>query len=98
MATPIIRASQVSTVTNSSAKFTNEMAVGQVYRLAVNTNTWFKVTVTGGSAAADTTDNHFLGSGQAVFLRSPGTGDGFVHVIRDSADGDASLSLCEGIS
>lgn len=95
-----IRSSQVSTVTNSSAKFTNAMKPGFTYRFTATTDCWVKVTATGGSAAADTADNHLYIKGQTLFLACPdqsSTTNSFVHMIRDSADGDATLSLIEPV-
>lgn len=95
---PVMRSSQYVAVATASAKFTNPMQPGFEYRFATNTNCWVKVTVTGGTAAADTADNHYVPAGGVVYLRNPDqyiTTNAFVHVVRDSADGDATLSLIE---
>ncbi len=91
-----IRSSQYKAVTNTTGKFTNAMKPGFTYRFTASTNCWVLVGATGASATADTADNHLYITGQTLFLANPdqtGTTNSFVHVIRDTADGDATLSL-----
>ncbi len=95
-----IRTSQVLAISGTSAKFTNAMSPGCKYRFTATTDCWVKVTATGGAAAADTANNHLYIKGQTLILANPelsSTTDYFVHVIQDSAAGDATLSLIEGI-
>jgi hypothetical protein len=95
---PALSASaQYVAVATASAKFTNPMSPGILYRFTANTDCWVKVTVTGGSAAASTADNHLCLSGQTLILAAPAgdintTANSFVHVIRNTADGKATLS------
>ena len=93
-----IRTSQYVAIAGTSAKFAAAMASGQQYRFTANTDCWVKVTATGGAAAADTADNHYYVAGQTLLLANPDQGsetNAFVHVIQDSAAGDATLSLIE---
>ena len=53
-----MRTAQYVAVAGTSAKFTNAMVSGGQYRFTANTDCWVKVTATGGSAAANTADNH----------------------------------------
>jgi len=91
--------SQYVAVAVASAGFTNPMDPGKLYRFISSTNCWVRVTTSGGSAAADTTNNHFVAANQEVYLRNPdvsSVANAYVKVIRDTADGDATLSLCIG--
>ncbi len=98
---PYIRSSQVVAISGSSAGFTNPMEPGQIYRFTATTDCWVKVTTSGGSAAADTADNHLYIKGQTLYLASPDangvTTNSYVKVIQDSAAGDATLSVVEGV-
>lgn len=95
------RSAQYVAVGAGSAKFTTPMQPGQQYIFTANTDCWVKVTVTGGSAAANTADNIFYSAGQQLPLCSPDNGstttNSFVHVIYESAAGDATLRLVEGV-
>lgn len=93
------RISQTLAVTGASAQFANAMESGQQYRFTANTDCWVKVSDTGDSAVAAAADNHLYIKGQTLWLAigQGETVDGFVHVIRDTADGSASLSLYEGL-
>lgn len=95
-----IRNTQTTTVTSSSQKFTNPMNPGQQYVFSANVDCWVKVTTSGGSAAADTADNIMYVAGQQLPLKSPddagATTNSYVHVIRDSTDGSATLGIIEG--
>ena len=92
-----MRRSQVAAVSGTSAKFANAMPQNVLHRLSANTDIWFLIGATGASAAAGTVDNHFLAKGQVIYFSAPDATNGFVHVIQDSAGGDASLSPIEGI-
>jgi hypothetical protein len=95
-----VRHTQYVAVGAASAGFTNPMQPGQQYLFTANTDCWVKVTVTGGSAAANTADNiMYKASMGPIPLCSPDnngvTTNSFVKVIRDSADGDACLAILE---
>lgn len=95
MAIALSASAQYVAVASASAKFTNAMVPGIIYRFTANTDCWVKVTATGGAAAASTTDNHLCLSGQTLILVNPDTSittNSFVHVIRNTADGKATLS------
>lgn len=86
--------SQVLAVGASSAKFTNAMAQGVQYFFTCESDCWIKVAATGGAAAADTADNYFVKAGMMIPLcnqEDSGTTNSFVHAIRQTADGDATL-------
>jgi hypothetical protein len=90
--------SQVATVSGTTAKFTNAMTVGNWYCLVSDTDIWWNVGATGGSAVADTANNHFLQAGREKWLITDNaTTRGFVHVIQSTAGGTAVLSLYEGV-
>lgn len=93
---PVLRFAQYLAFTGTSSKFTAAMAFGFTYRFVANQDCWVKVTVTGGAAAADTADNHLYMSGQELFLACDSETEGFVHVISDGTNGDATLSMIEG--
>ena len=82
-------------VTSSSQKFTLPMQPGQQYVLSTSTDLWFKLAATGGSITARAASAVFLGAGGAALLQNPdaATTDAFVFIIRDSADGHASLAI-----
>ncbi len=89
-----VTSAQYVAVATASAGFTNPMAPGAQYFFTADTDCWVKVTTTGGSAAADTADNVFVKSGMVIPLANPdasGTTNAFVKVIRQTADGDATL-------
>ena len=88
--------SQYTTVTSSSQKFTNACAPDHWYRLRSSTDCFFAVGLTGGSASAGA-NSHFLPAGVAVDFMVRSATAGFVHIIRDSADGKATLSLLGGV-
>ena len=95
MALALGASAQYLAVATASAKFTNAMVPGQLYRFTANTDCWVKIGVTGASAAASAADNHLCLSGQTLILRNPETSEtdeSFVHVIRNTADGKATLS------
>lgn len=95
-----IRSTQYVAVAASSAKFTNAMVSGYQYMFTANTDCWVLVGATGGSAAADTANNILYIKGQVLFLANPdsdSTTNSFVHVIQDSAGGDATLALIEDV-
>lgn len=94
--------SQYLAVATTSAKFTNAMRPGVAYLLTANTDCWFTTGATGGAAVASTAGNAFLISGQTKVLHGPHfdlsnpssstTTSSFVHVIRNTADGKATLT------
>ena len=86
-------------VTASSAKFTNAMVPNQRYLFTASIDCWVTTALTGGAAIPNTADNVLYVRGMALELGSPddtGTTNAFVHVIRDTASGDATLALVEG--
>lgn len=88
--------SQIRVTSGTSSQFTNPMVQGGQYLLRCEAATWVKVTATGGAAAADTADNHFVPAGGQLLLanlESTGTTNSFVHVIQDSAAGQCVLTL-----
>lgn len=95
-----ITSTQYVAVASASAKFTNAMDPGKQYEFRTSTNCWVKVTVTGGAAAADTANNIYVAAGGVLYLANPDTSiktNAFVHVIRDSADGDATLARIDSV-
>lgn len=100
MSVALADSAQYVAVVTASAKFTNAMAPGSVYRFTANVDCWVKRAATDGAAAADTADNHLVLSGQTILLvGDPLTAtNNFVHVIRaGSTDGKATLSLLKGM-
>ncbi len=90
-----VTTSQVLAVGSSSGKFTNAMAQGAQYLFTCESDCWIKVAATGGAAAADTADNIFVKAGMTIPLcntEDSGTTNSFVHAIRQSVDGDATLT------
>lgn len=86
--------SQVLAVGATSGKFAAAMAQGVQYVFTCESDCWITVGATGGAAIADTDNNIFVKAGQDVPLANmedSGTTNSFVHVIRQSADGDATL-------
>jgi hypothetical protein len=95
MAYALGASAQYVAVGAASAKFATAMVPGQLYRFSSSTNCWVKIAVTGGAAAADTANNHYCHAGASLILKNPEVSEAdesFVHVIRDTADGDATLS------
>jgi hypothetical protein len=88
--------SQYTTVTSSSQKFTNACVVDHWYRLSSSTDAFFSVGATGGSASAGA-DSHFIPAGGFRDFMVESAANGFVHIIRDSADGKATLTLLGGV-
>jgi hypothetical protein len=78
-----------STVTAVSAQLT--MVAGYRYRLVSSTNAWIKFG-SNPTAVASASDNHFLPAGQSLDIVCQ-AGALKVAIIRDAADGNASLSL-----
>jgi hypothetical protein len=95
MAIDIQKGGQVVSVSGTSAKFTNALQHGLVYVFTCNTDCWIKMAATGGAAAADTANNMYVDKGVPIELenRDPGTTNSFLHVIQDSAAGNASLMV-----
>ena len=86
--------SQALAVTGTSAKFTNPMQQGVQYYFTCESDCWITVGATGGAAVADTANNYFVKAGTEIPLANmedSGTSNSFVHAIRQSADGDATL-------
>lgn len=94
-----MRTSQYTAVGVASAKFTNPMQPGQQYLFSASTNCFVKVTVTGGAASAAADNILYITGGPPLPLCSPDsngvTDNSYVHVIRDTADGKATLTLVE---
>lgn len=89
-----ITSTQVLAITGTSGKFTNPMEPGAQYIFTCENDCWIKVTTTGGAAVADTANNIFVKAGMVIPLANPDTSittNAFVHAIRQSADGDATL-------
>lgn len=88
--------SQALAVGVASGKFATAMAQGGQYMYRCLSASWVFVGATGGAAQVDTANNHFVPAGQPLFLcnlEDSGSTNSFVHAIRDSADGDATLTL-----
>lgn len=83
------KTSAVSTVTASSQQFATTMASGVQYVLRSSTNCWWRADSSNPTAAATTAQNHFLAAGQSALISGAGNK---VAIIRDAADGVASLS------
>jgi hypothetical protein len=80
------------TVTVASGQFA-AMVPGKQYRLASSTNCWFKFGANP-TAVAAADDNHFLGAGDFCLVAASGANT-VIAIIRDTADGNASLSLVQ---
>lgn len=90
-----VMTSQKLAVAATSAKFANAMAQGVQYLFTCENDCWITIAATGGAAIADTADNIFVKAGMVIPLcnmESSGTTNSFVHAIRQSADGDATLT------
>ena len=92
----ITRSTQVLSLTSTSDEFTDAMQVGLRYALISTTACWFKVGVTGGTAAA-AANSVYLPADTFVELKAEGSTTGFVQAVRASADGTANLILLEGV-
>ena len=89
--------SQYVAVGSSSAKFADAMDVGFLYRFTSNVDCWVVRGATGGSAAADDNGATLVIAGQVAYLSTDAQATtGFVHVIRDTADGKATLTRILG--
>jgi hypothetical protein len=87
----LITSSQILTVAATSDEFTSKMVVGYNYRLISTTNCWFKISATGGTAAA-AANNVYLAAGVPIEIKATDATDAFVQVIRATADGTANLA------
>ena len=90
-----IASSQVLAVGETSQKFAAPMEPKNQYFYTCESDCWIHVGATGDSAQADTAGNIFVHAGQEVCLanlENSGTTNSFVHAIRQSADGDATLT------
>lgn len=94
---------QYTSVTGTSQKFTNAMAVGSIHQFSCNVDCWVATGATGGAAVADTAANTLYRAGQVLFLTGPHyspttpsattTTSAFVHVICEgSTSGKATLT------
>lgn len=88
--------SDVRTVVTASALFDTVMASGQQYLLTSTTNCWFTIGTSGATAAASD-GSHYLAAGQYRLVAAQGSNTR-VAIIRDTADGNASLSLIQGVT
>lgn len=86
--------SDVRAVGVASALFDTTLVQGMQYVLSSNTNCWFKVTDSGGSASVGD-GSHYLAAGQRAPISRKGSNNR-VAIIRDAADGNASLSEVTG--
>jgi hypothetical protein len=82
--------SDVRTVVTASGLFDTTLVPGMQYILSTTTDCWFKVTTGAGSASA-ADGSHFLAAGQRSVVAAKGANNR-VAIIRDAADGNASLS------
>lgn len=81
---------QNQTVTNSAAEFAAALEPETDYVLMSSVDAWWKI----GAAPTAGTDGHFIGAGQPLRIR---TGESQkLQIIRDSSDGNASLSKITG--
>jgi hypothetical protein len=92
-----IRQSQYLAVGATSGAFASEMIASRLYRFTANSDCWVRIGGVADSAAANTANNHLYIKGQTIYFSRTAGDDGYVHVIRDAADGAATLSLIEGI-
>jgi hypothetical protein len=92
----IINSTQVLAISTTTAKFTNPMQPGQKYILQANTDCWFLVGATGGSATAEGANNTFLKAGVQMELKTESAANGYVHVDCATGSGVANLVLIEG--
>lgn len=79
------------TVVTASNLFDTVLVQGMQYVLSTTTDCWFKVTTDAGSAAVGADGSHYLAAGQRAPIAKKGANDR-VAIIRNSADGTASLS------
>ena len=94
--------SQYVAVATASAAFTNPMKPGVIHHFTSSTACWVRVTATGTAAVAATEHNIYCPADGVLLLVSPDTDkaqpssttttNGFVKVIRASADGVATLT------
>ena len=74
------------TVTNASANFSTTLRHGEIYVLCSNTNAWAMI---GSSPTASAgAGSFFVPAGKPIAV----TGTGLLAIIRDAADGKASLT------
>lgn len=95
-----ITSTQVLAVGAASGKFATSMVPGKQYIFTCENDCWIKVAATGGSAAADTANNIFVKAGMVIPLACPDTNsrtNAFVHAIRQTSDGDATLSQLDEV-
>src|SRR5262245_8591129 len=84
--------SVTSSYTATAAENSKIMAMGTQYRLYCSTDAWFRITTPGGPAAAvGGSDSHPISAGNAVLVSALGTKTK-VSVVRNTADGNATLS------
>lgn len=90
MITPVPSKSKVATVTATHAEFGAALpADAKFFALASSTNCWI-AQGTAPVAAAGTAGSTFVGAGQIVYL--DGRNGAEVSIVRDTADGKASLT------
>ncbi len=86
--------SDVKAVATASAQFDITMIAGAQYILSSDTAAWFKI---GSNPTASVGDgSHFIPAGGTRLVAAQGANNK-VAIIRSSADGNASLSLVQGV-
>jgi hypothetical protein len=89
--TPVITGAKFTAVTATSAVFSAAMVAGQFWQFTSSTNCWIKQGATP-TAVVGTVANLFVPANVVVTLSGSNGAD--LAVIRDSADGKASLVGC----
>lgn len=90
MSLSTLTTSENKAVGAASAQFA-AMVVGGRYRLVSTTNAWVRFG-TNPTAAANTSQNHYLPAGQALYILCE-AGATICAIIQDSAGGNATLSV-----
>ena len=87
--------SDYKAVTSTSTQFDTTMVSGVQYMVVSSVAAWIRIG-SNPTAAADTDQNHYLPANVARFVAASGANNK-VAIIRDTADGDATLSAVEGV-
>jgi len=82
-------------VTSTSTQFDTTMVSGVQYVVTSSVACWIRIG-SNPTAAADTDQNHYVPANTMVPVAANGTATK-VAIIRDSADGDATLSAIGGV-
>lgn len=91
MLTPIISTSEELDVGSAHDEFATEMEPGEIWRFISSTNCWIKQGDDSVAASA-ATGSMYVSAGEVVYLDAGYSQGGFLSVIRNSADGKATLT------